>query len=129
METEPKHILVVEDELPLRQVLADKLIEQGFEVTTAINGEEGLHLALEKHPDLILLDLVMPIMNGLTMLEKLRTDTSYGASARVILLTNITDREKVARATEASSYDYLIKSDWDLNDVVKRIRARLSLVK
>jgi len=76
METEPKHILVVEDELPLRQVLADKLIEQGFEVTTAINGEEGLHLALEKHPDLILLDLVMPIMNGLTMSVR-ASDTSH----------------------------------------------------
>lgn len=124
---EKKHILVVEDELPLRQVLADKLIDEGFEVTKALNGEQGLKLALEVHPDLILLDLVMPVMDGLTMLEELRRDEEYGRNAPVILLTNINDQDRVAQATEAGSYDYLVKADWDLNDVVKRIRARLSM--
>ncbi len=122
-----KHILVVEDELPLRQVLADKLTDEGFEVTKALNGEQGLKLALELHPDLILLDLVMPVMDGLTMLEELRRDEDYGKFAPVILLTNINDQDRVAQATEAGSYDYLVKADWDLNDVVKRVRARLSI--
>lgn len=122
-----KHILVVEDELPLRQVLADKLIDDGFDVAQATNGEEGLAYALAHHPDLILLDLVMPKMDGLTMLELLRKDEKYGVTARVILLTNINDREKVAQASEVGSYDYLIKSDWDLSAVVSKVRARLGM--
>jgi DNA-binding response OmpR family regulator len=119
------HILVVEDELPLRQVLADKLTDEGFEVTKAVNGQDGLIAAIETRPDLIILDLVMPVMDGLTMLEELRRDEGYGKNARVILLTNINDQDRVAQATEAGSYDYLVKSDWDLDDVVRRVRARL----
>jgi DNA-binding response OmpR family regulator len=122
-----QHILVVEDELPLRQVLADKLVDEGFEVTKAVNGQDGLIAAIETRPDLIILDLVMPVMDGLTMLEELRRDEGYGKNAPVILLTNINDQDRVAQATEAGSYDYLVKSDWDLDDVVKRVRARLAM--
>ena len=86
-----------------------------------------LDLALAQHPDIILLDLMMPIMDGLTMLEKLREDQDYGKTAAVILLTNINDPEKVAMATEAGSYDFLVKSDWNIEDVVKKIKGRLGI--
>jgi DNA-binding response OmpR family regulator len=122
-----KRILVVEDEASLRNVLSDKLTSEGFLVDCAVDGAEGLRLAREKHPDLILLDLIMPIMDGLTMLEELRKDDTYGKNALVILLTNVNDRDKVAKATEVGTYDYLVKSDWDLNDVVKMVRTRLAM--
>ena len=121
-------VLIVEDETPLRNAMTDILTFEGFTVLQARNGQEGLDLALKEHPNIILLDLVMPIMDGLTMLEKLRKDEVYGKSAMVILLTNINDPDKVAKATEAGSYDFLVKSDWHIEDVVKKIKARLGIV-
>lgn len=122
-----KKILIVEDETPLRNAVSDILTFEGFEVFQAKNGQEGLNAALKEHPDLILLDLMMPVMDGLTMLEKLRQDADYGKKAAVILLTNINDPEKVAMATEAGSYDFLVKSDWNIEDVVKKIKGRLGI--
>ncbi len=122
-----KKILIVEDEAPLRSAVSDILAFEGFTVFQAKNGQEGLDLALAEHPNLILLDLMMPVMDGLTMLEKLRTDAEYGAHAAVILLTNINDPEKVAQATEAGSYDFLVKSDWNIEDVVKKIKQRVGV--
>ncbi len=122
-----KKILIVEDEAPLRTAVNDILTFEGFEVFQAKNGQEGLDLALKEHPDLILLDLMMPIMDGLTMLEKLRQDAEFGKHAAVILLTNINDPDKVAMATEAGSYDFLVKSDWNIEDVVKKIKGRLGI--
>jgi CheY-like chemotaxis protein len=122
-----KKILIVEDEAPLRNAVSDILTFEGFTVFQAKNGQEGLTLALSEHPDLILLDLMMPVMDGLTMLEKLRQDPEYGKGAAVILLTNINDPEKVAQATEAGSYDFLVKSDWNIEDVVKKIKTRVGL--
>ncbi len=122
-----KKILIVEDEAPLRNAVSDILSFEGFDVFQAKNGQEGLDAALKEHPALILLDLMMPVMDGLTMLEKLRTDQAYGKNAAVILLTNINDPEKVALATEAGSYDFLVKSDWNIEDVVKKIKDRLGI--
>lgn len=121
-----KKILIVEDEAPLRNAVSDTLTFEGFTVFQAKNGQEGLDIAFKEHPDLILLDLMMPIMDGLTMLEKLRQD-EWGSGAAVILLTNINDPEKVAQATEAGSYDFLVKSDWNIEDVVKKIKGRLGI--
>lgn len=120
-----KKVLIVEDEAPLRNAVSDILSFEGFQVFQAKNGQEGLDIALTEHPDLILLDLMMPVMDGLTMLEKLREDKEWGKSASVILLTNINDPDKVAQATEAGSYDFLVKSDWNIEDVVRKIKTRL----
>ena len=122
-----KKVLIVEDEAPLRNAVSDILSFEGFDVFQAKNGQEGLDTAIKERPDIILLDLMMPIMDGLTMLEKLREDQEYGKTAAVILLTNINDPEKVAMATEAGSYDFLVKSDWNIEDVVKKIKGRLGI--
>jgi CheY-like chemotaxis protein len=120
-------ILIVEDEAPLRNAMSDILTFEGFAVFQAKNGQEGLDIALREHPAIILLDIVMPIMDGLTMLEKLRQDPAYGKNAAVILLTNINDPDKVAQATDAGSYDFLVKSDWHIEDVVKKIKGKLGI--
>lgn len=112
-------ILIVEDETSLRNALCDKLAYEGFVVLEAKNGEEGLAVALHEHPDLILLDIVMPVMDGITMLSKIRID-AWGKDAKVIVLTNLSDI-----AITHSSYDYLVKSDWKIEDVVARVRERL----
>lgn len=121
-------ILVVEDESALSSALKDKLTREGFEVTVAKDGQEGLSRALADHPDLILLDIVMPVMDGMTMLYALRKDP-WGKNVTVILLTNLFDTEKIAQSLERGVYDYLVKSDWTLEDIVKKVKLKLGLAK
>ncbi|OGL87785.1 hypothetical protein A3I42_04495 [Candidatus Uhrbacteria bacterium RIFCSPLOWO2_02_FULL_49_11] len=117
-------ILIIEDERPLSQALDDKFTREGFKTLVAKNGEEGLDVALREHPDLILLDIVMPVMDGMTMLKRLRED-AWGKDAIVIMLTNLTDNERVADAITEGSHDYLVKSNWKIEDVVKKVREKL----
>ena len=117
-------ILVVDDEISLREALRDKLEREGFIALEAKNGEEGLAVALRSHPDLILLDIVMPVMDGISMLKKLRAD-SWGKNTKVIMLTNLDGGGKVADAVIWGTHDYLVKSDWKLEDVVIKIREML----
>jgi len=117
-------ILIVEDEETLIKVLADKFSEEGFEVSQAVNGEEGLNKALAEKPDLILLDIVMPVMDGLTMLAKLRQD-EWGKDAKVVLLTNLSDNEQVAKAFDNNVHDYLIKTDWKISDLIEKVKQKI----
>lgn len=121
-----KTILIVEDEAPMLSVLADNLGFEGFSVLRATNGVDGLALALKNNPDLILLDIMMPQMNGLTMLEKLRAD-EWGEKVPVIILTNFGDNEKVAEALTDDVSEYFIKSDVKIEEVVTRIKEKLKV--
>lgn len=126
METDQKKVLVVEDEAPLKKALNKKLTRAGFLVFEAGNGEEGLEVALREHPDLILLDVMMPVMSGMAMFKQLRED-AWGKNAKVIMLTNLNDAENVAAAMGQGSYDYLIKSDWKIDDIVERVKEKLEI--
>lgn len=117
-------ILIVEDERVLAGALMDKFEKEGFTTSVAFDGEEGLEAALNAHPDIILLDIIMPKMDGLTMLERLRRD-DWGANVPVIMLTNLSDELKVTEAIKNGSFDYLVKSDWTINDVVDKVKKRL----
>lgn len=90
-ESANKKILVieaVEDNAPLRKALHDKFSLEGFSVIDAKDGEEGLTVAMSEHPDLILLDILMPKMDGLTMMKKLRQGDEWGKHVPIIVLTN-----------------------------------------
>ena len=127
METPAKKtILVIEDELPAAMALADMLTQEGFEVLRADNGEDGLKTAFEKHPDLLLVDIQMPRMNGIQMIKQLRTDP-WGATAKVIILTNLTDLEHVREAIEESTFHYFIKGDTSMDKIVESIREQLAV--
>lgn len=119
-----KKLLIVEDELTLSQVLSDKFLQEGFDVKTAGDGQEGLDAAVSWRPDLILLDIVMPVMDGMTMLRKLRAHPE-GKDVPVILLTNLSDTENVYEAMENGVYDFLIKSHWDIDQLVHEVQLRL----
>jgi len=125
-------ILVVEDEKVLVDVLEERLKAEGFDVTKAFNGDEGLKLALAGHPDLILLDLLMPESGGLELLKKLRDD-KWGAYANVIILTNVKSSSTIASGMALgsnnpnSTYEYMIKTDWSLDAIVARIKERLHI--
>lgn len=125
MANEQKTVLIVEDDAALRNVLVDKLTNESFLVLEAVDGEEGLKQAKEKHPELILLDIFMPRMDGITMLGKLRTMDAWGKHVPVIVLTNSTDAQTIARVSGFGGTDFLIKSEWSLEALVARIREKL----
>ena len=112
--------------MPLLELMSDKLAAEGFVVIRAEDGEKGLELAKKNQPDLILLDILLPKIDGIEMLRRLRDD-DWGAKAQVVLLTNLSDSEKVAEATKLGAYDYLVKSDWKLEDVVKKVKEKLKV--
>ncbi len=121
-----KKILIVEDEIFLRTPLTSSLLEEGFQVLQTENGAEGLRVALKEHPDLILLDVFMPKMGGLEMLAELRKD-EWGKQAHVMLLTNSANTENVAAALEGNVTDYLVKAEWDLKEIVKKVKQKLAV--
>ncbi len=119
---------IVEDDHSLRMALRNKLEFEGYEVIEASNGSEGLVTALRKHPDLILLDIAMPIMDGLTMMKKLRQENTWGNNVPIILLTNLSaDDDKINQAiADYSPAYYLVKSNWKISDLIDKIDERLS---
>ena len=127
MKETSKKILIVEDERPLREALRDILTRSGFLVLEAADGEKGLALALAEHPDITLLDLVMPKMNGTEMLTRLRAD-DWGKDAAVIVLTNLSadSGELVRNVVSGAPLCFLVKSDWDIHDVVDKVREVLT---
>lgn len=123
-----KTILVVEDEKSLRDAVVDILLLKNFLPLKARNGREGVEMALTQHPDLILLDLIMPEMDGMTALQKIRED-AWGANVPVIILTNLSDSNK--RKAEAMATNdrllYIIKSDKKLHDIVRQIETMVGI--
>ncbi len=119
-----KKILIVDDEETLRKALVEKLTNEGFTTLEAYNGQIGLQSALENHPDIILLDIVMPVMGGIEMLKALREDT-WGKNVHVIVLTNSNDNEDLVKVLETETFEYFVKSDIKIEDIVAKIKSTL----
>lgn len=117
-------ILLVEDEKDLRDILSLKLSIEGFNILEAENGRVGLEVALTKHPDVILLDIIMPILNGTLMLEELQKDT-WGKNVPVIFLSNLSESENIVKNLEKNVRGYFIKSDWEPDDLITLIKKSL----
>lgn len=115
------HVLVVEDDESIRQLYVDALTAGGIRVETAKDGEEGVALALEKHPEVILMDITLPGMNGHEAVQQIRKDP-WGKNAKVIFLTNSDKAEDVFNAVKQKSVEYIIKANTDIKDVVNRVR-------
>lgn len=115
-------IAIIEDDQILSKSLSGELIDAGFDVICAFNGKDGLDLILKSKPDLVLLDIIMPVMDGLTMLRSLRED-SWGKRVPVIMLTNLsTDEYLMESALKLDPSHYLTKTDWKLADVVEKVK-------
>jgi len=115
-----KRVLVVEDELTLNKVLCNALKEKKLEVFKAFDGKEGLEIAMKEKPDLILLDIMMPVMDGMSMLRELRKD-DWGKNVFVYILTNAEPSEELIDEANRSPYvsAYLMKSDYGVQEVIK----------
>lgn len=117
-----KKVLVVEDESAYIKLLRDQLVENGYDVFEARNGVDGLATARREEFDLILLDIRMPLMDGLTMLSELRKQEPR-KTTKVIILTNLEpDDQTLQRVIEDLPTYYLMKSDTKLDDLIEKIR-------
>ena len=124
--SENKKIAIIEDEPSLVGALSDKFEAEGFSVFVANNGEEGLKSIQENKPDIVLLDIVMPVMDGMTMLKKLR-ETEIGKNLPVIILTNLNEADKMSESLSDGARDFLVKSNWKIQEVVDKVKERLGL--
>ena len=116
-------VLLVEDEAPLREALAKLLRSEGFSVHQAADGEEGLAQAKKFHPDAILLDIAMPRMDGMTMLQHVREEGDWGRHVMIVVLTNLSADDKILRGivTHEPAF-YLVKSDWHAGEVIHKVK-------
>ena len=116
-------IAVIEDDKALSKALAEKLARADFDVIQAYDGEEGLWLILKEKPDLILLDIVMPKMDGMTLLKKLRNNRQdeWAMKIPVIILTNLNADDNITQgvARDEPAY-YLVKADFAIEQVIKK---------
>ena len=116
-----KEVDVVEDDETQAKFLVKGLSDAGFKVRRASNGEDGLKLVLADHPALILLDVAMPGMNGISMLKQLRQDP-WGKSVPVIVLSNYGDADKVADSLFNGVQFYFIKANVKVEDIIKKVK-------
>ncbi|MDO8492213.1 MAG: response regulator [bacterium] len=124
-----KTILVVEDNMVYQRALTEKLESEGFAVLSAIDGEEGLSIAIKEHPNLILLDLAMPKMDGMTMLRRLRDHNEWGKTVPVFILTALSsaDEQRNRDIAELEPTYFLNKSNITPSSLIKKIQDRLGL--
>jgi CheY-like chemotaxis protein len=115
---EAKRILIAEDEQSISLVLKNKLARLGYDVLVATNGEDALKMIALRMPDLVLLDLIMPVMDGFQVLEKLQSE---GKLLKIIVFSNLGQDGDVKRATELGAIDYAIKSNMSIKDVVSKV--------
>ena len=120
-----KKILFIEDEASLQKAVGDALAEEEIEIISALDGQAGLRLAKDQKPDLILLDLVMPRLDGIEVLKRLK-DSQETKNIPVIVLTNSEKMEDVQQAIDSGATTYLIKINYKLDEVVEKIKGVLN---
>lgn len=117
-----KTVLVIEDDAALRKVLADRILSEKLRVLEEATGHDGLVSAINNHPDVILLDLMLPQMDGITLLAELRKD-DWGKDAKVIVMSNLV--KGAGLVEQVKNYrvsDYIEKADMSLDALVLKIR-------
>lgn len=123
---EPVHILIVEDDLFLAEIYQKKFEMEGFKVSMANNGEKAITDIKKKNPDLVLLDILLPKLDGFSVLEAVKADASV-KNIPIILLTNLGQQDDVQRGLEKGAADYLIKTHFKPSEVVDKVRKILKL--
>lgn len=126
MAEQKAHVLLVEDDVFLSGIYQKKFEMEGYKISTADNGEKGLADAKKKKPDIILLDILLPKMDGFSVLKELKADASV-RDIPVILLTNLGQKDDVAKGLEAGAVDYLIKAHFKPSEIVEKVKQVLHL--
>jgi len=120
----PKTILFIEDESALQKTFGEIFKQEGYEMTSALDGEIGLRSAKTKKPDLILLDLILPKINGFDVLKQLKEDPDT-KEIPVIVLTNLEGMQDIEKVIGLGATTYLIKANYSLVEVMEKIKKAL----
>ncbi|MDD3006636.1 MAG: response regulator [Candidatus Pacebacteria bacterium] len=120
-----KKILVIEDEATLQNAMVEVLEQSGYEAISALDGELGFALATKELPDLILLDIILPKMDGFEVLKGLKANPQT-ENIPIIILTNLGDVSSVQQALELGANSYLVKADFHLDDVIQKVERTLA---
>lgn len=123
-----KKVLIVDDDANLVEIYSMVFKSEGFSVLVASSGKEGLKISLAETPDIILLDVLMPVMDGFEMLRELRKANEYGQNVPVIMLTNLSAGGKIdiiKKIAETGPVSYIVKSSFKPQDVVQKVKERL----
>ena len=121
-----KKILVIEDEATLQKALNEILSKEGYEVVSSLDGLRGLELAQKENPDLILLDIILPKMDGFEVLRRIKENDKI-SKIPVIILTNLSDVNDIQKALDLGATTYLVKADFHIEDVLKKIEKVLAI--
>jgi len=117
-------ILVVEDEATLQKTLQEVLTAENYEVFSALDGQRGFEIAKEEIPDLILLDIILPKMDGFEVLAAIKAEEKT-ESVPVIILTNLGGIDDIQKALDLGATTYIVKADFSLEDVLRKIKETL----
>jgi DNA-binding response OmpR family regulator len=117
-------VLVVEDDKDFLSILKIKFADEGIFIVSAEDGEEGISVAEKEKPNLILADILMPKINGIEMIKKIRESDE---NVSVIFLTNIQDADYTKDIEELGGAEYLIKSELRINDIVEKVKNKLTI--
>jgi CheY-like chemotaxis protein len=122
------YILITEDDVMLRDMYKMRLEAEGFKIDTANNGLEALKKIKAQKPDLVLMDIMMPVMDGLTALKKIKSDPEM-KNVPVVIMTVLIQEEKRKQGVELGAEDYLIKSETMPQDIVTKIKSIITKYK
>jgi DNA-binding response OmpR family regulator len=117
-------ILIIEDDQFIRESIVQRLKKEGYEASAAIDGEEGIKKVKEEKPALVLLDLVLPVLDGFEVLTKMKEDPSL-SSIPVIILSNLDQKEDVERGLKLGAVDHLVKAHFTPGEIIEKVRAVL----
>ena len=119
----PQKILIIEDDRALQSAMVEILTQEGYETTSAYNGEEGLQKVEAEKPNLILLDLILPKKDGFEVLSEIKNGSNKNIP--VLILTNLEEIENVQKALDLGAKTFMVKSDFSLRDVIEKIKENL----
>ncbi len=122
----PKNILIIEDDRFLRELIARKLSNEGYNISEAIDGEEGIKKIKEEKPDMVLLDLILPGIDGFEVLSQMKDKSEESVSKiPVIILSNLGQREDVERGLKLGAVDFLIKAHFTPGEIIEKVKSVL----
>jgi len=124
MTTSGKNILIIEDDEFLLSLAVTKLQKAGYNVESAKDGEDGIKKLAETKPDLLILDLMLPHIDGFEILKQIKSDTKF-AGMRIVVFSNLGSDEDISKATKLGANDYMVKSSFTLDELVAKIDEHL----
>lgn len=119
-----KKILIIEDDKFLRELITQKLIKEGYDIIEAADGEKGIKSVKKEKPDLILLDLILPGIDGFEVLAKIKENPVL-SQIPVIILSNLGQKDDIERGLKIGAVDYLIKAHFTPGEIIEKVKTVL----